>query len=92
MAKGKLPEDFPHLSVLNEAGIGTYAQLNKHAEDYTTIPGIGAPRAAEITAAVAASDAPEDAEVAEAAVETHICSNPYCGHEISVSPCPYCGK
>jgi hypothetical protein len=56
----KLPDDFPHLSTLNAAGINTELQLSKYADDYTKIPGIGPSGAKDIAAAVAASPADED--------------------------------
>jgi hypothetical protein len=56
----KLPDDFPHLSTLNAAGINTELQLAKYSEDYTKIPGIGPSGAKDIEAAVAAASASED--------------------------------
>lgn len=38
---GPLPADFPYFSVLNAAGIHTYFQLAKYANDYTQIYGVG---------------------------------------------------
>ena len=38
--KGKLPDDFPALTKLHDAGINTYGQLAK-VEDLTSIEGIG---------------------------------------------------
>ena len=52
--KGRLPDDFPSLSVLHAADppINTYGQLAKFADDYTQIPGIGPERAVKIAEAV----------------------------------------
>lgn len=49
---GRLPTDFPSLKVLNDAGIHTYKQLSKYADDYTAISGIGDKTAEKITEAV----------------------------------------
>lgn len=51
--KGKLPEDFPYHGKLAEAGVNTYHQLSKYANDYTEIPGIGPVAAEKITDALA---------------------------------------
>lgn len=48
---GKLPEGFPGLAALNEAGIATRKDLAK-VEDLTSIPGVGEATAAEIKAAL----------------------------------------
>jgi len=56
----KLPDDFPHLSTLNAAGINTELQLSKYADDYTAIPGIGPSGAKDIAAALASPAADED--------------------------------
>lgn len=51
---GKLPADFPALKVLNDAGIHTYKQLSKYAEDYTAIAGIGDKTAEKISEVITA--------------------------------------
>lgn len=48
---GALPDDFPGVVYLLEAGIATYAQARK-VEDFTTIPGIGESTAEKIKAAL----------------------------------------
>src|SRR5262245_32172525 len=45
--QGNLPADFPHLSLLHDADIRTFAQLRK-AGDLTSIKGIGPAKAKEI--------------------------------------------
>jgi predicted flap endonuclease-1-like 5' DNA nuclease len=47
--KGRLPDDFPGRTALAEAGVNTYNQLSKYADDYTQIPGIGPATAEKIT-------------------------------------------
>lgn len=49
---GPLPDDFPGVTALRDAGIKTYAQL-RAAGDVTQIPGIGDATAAKIKAALA---------------------------------------
>lgn len=48
-----LPEDFPNRSILAEAGITTFAQLQA-VEDLDALPGIGEARAEQIKAALTA--------------------------------------
>jgi hypothetical protein len=68
----KLPDDFPHLTVLQAEGINTEAQLAKFADDYTKIPGIGVAFAADIIAAVAAEPADEKTEPADDKAEATV--------------------
>jgi len=49
----KLAADFPHLTILEAAGVTTEAQLAKYDDDYTQISGIGPAFAKDIAAAVA---------------------------------------
>src|SRR5262245_33974056 len=51
--KGRLPDDFPGIAALHEAGINTYTQLSKVA-DLTEIPGIGPATAEKIQAELGA--------------------------------------
>jgi hypothetical protein len=46
-----LPEDFPGLAALTDAGLSTYAAV-RGVEDLTTIPGIGKVTAEKIAAAL----------------------------------------
>lgn len=56
--KGKLPDDFPHKSILEEAGINTYAQARKAQEaGWADVDGIGEARAAEIAEALGSEPA-----------------------------------
>jgi len=60
--KGKLPEDFPHHSLLAEAGINTYAQVRKAQNaGWEDVAGIGEGRAADIAEALNQSN-PEEEE------------------------------
>lgn len=52
--KGKLPADFPGYDALDKAGVHTYKQLSKYADDYTAIAGVDGRTAKKITKAVAA--------------------------------------
>lgn len=51
--KGPLPDDFPGVTALRDAGITTYAKLRDYG-DVTDVPGIGAATEAKIKAALAA--------------------------------------
>ncbi len=46
--KGKLPEGFPGLAALSEAGVTSYGKLRTLKGDYTSIPGVGDATAAKI--------------------------------------------
>lgn len=50
--KGKLSNDFPGHAALDAAGIHTYTQLAKYADDYTAIAGIGKATAEKIVEAL----------------------------------------
>lgn len=50
--RGPLPDDFPGVTALRDAGITTYAKLRAYG-DVTDIPGIGAATEAKIQAALA---------------------------------------
>ena len=93
----KLAEDFPHGAQLTDAGFGTTSKVQKASdEEILAIEGIGPAGLEKIRAAsiepeeaVTEDAATEDGEAQE--TELHKCSNPTCGYEIAVSPCPYCG-
>jgi hypothetical protein len=61
--KGKLPDDFPGVSALRDAGITTYTKVRKAstAGELTDLPGIGAVTAAKISDALAADTNPDNA-------------------------------
>lgn len=50
--KGKLPDDFPHRKELEAAGITSYGRVRALAGDYSSVPGIGPAKGAEIDAAL----------------------------------------
>jgi len=75
MPTGKIPTDFPHVSVLNAADVNTFKQLSKFEADYTQIPGIGPTFAADIIVAVRKADKAEAAAAAPP-VETKAAAAP----------------
>lgn len=65
--RGKLPEDFPGLAALEEAGLTTYAKVRKHLDKFDTeegkITGVGPATVEKIrTAMNESSEAEEEAE------------------------------
>lgn len=50
--RGHLPDDFPHVENLREAGITTYAKVKALKGDYDSIEGIGEARGQDIDAAL----------------------------------------
>ena len=93
----KLQDDFPSAEHLNKAGYTTLAKLQKASdEDLLAVEHIGPAALEKIRAASQEphSEVPELVEVSSVETDAapYECPAPLCGHTITVSPCPYCGR
>lgn len=90
----KLPEDFPALDILNNAGYTTRHQVETATdEDILALEGIGQATLEKIRGyefEPASTEWKSDEPAEEVAPFT--CSNPKCGHTITARPCAFCGQ
>lgn len=85
-------DDFPGAALLIEAGYTTEAKIDNATDDeLLAIEHLGPETLKKIREARAVPPALEEETKEEGEATPHKCSNPTCGYEITVSPCPYCG-
>jgi len=95
----KLDANFPSAEHLINAGYTTLAKVQKASdEDLLAVEHIGPAALEKIRAASQEAPAEVEQVADEPAVEkaaelpTYACPAPLCGHAITSSPCPYCGR
>jgi len=96
----RLDNDFPSAEHLINAGYTTLAKVQKASdEDLLAVEHIG-PAALERIRAASQEQPAEVEQVADepvvekavAELPSYACPAPLCGHAITSSPCPFCGR